>query len=111
MFVLREPIHTMGDWRRPKNGLTKNERGLPLGLLERTLANAGFRVVRRRYHSMPTTARFARLLRLQKPYDKRPLVAADAAMSRLMSWNLHYHRDTLAKKLAPSAVFEVLQKI
>jgi hypothetical protein len=54
---------------------------------------------------MPTTERFARLLKLPKPYNRRVFVAADWAMSTLMSWNLHYHRDTLLKKLAPAQVF------
>jgi SAM-dependent methyltransferase len=111
MFVLREPIHTMGDWRRPRKGLTKNERGLPMGWLQKTLGDIGFRVVRRRHFGMPTTGWLRRLLRLRKPYDERLLVAADAVMSALMAWNLHYHRDTLVKKLAPEYVFYVLQKI
>jgi SAM-dependent methyltransferase len=105
VFVLREPIHTMGDWRRPRRGLTTNERGLPLGWLRTSLADVGLQVFRRRYCAMPTTERFARLLKLPKPYDRRAFVVVDWAMSTLMSWNLHYHRDTLPRKLAPAQVF------
>jgi SAM-dependent methyltransferase len=111
MFVLREPIHTLGDWRRPRKGLTKNERGLPRVWLLQTLEDIGFRVVRRRYCSMRTTERFSQLLKLRKPYNRRTIVVADWVMSELMTWNLHYHRDTLMKKLAPVTIFLVLQKI
>jgi len=111
VFVLREPIHTMGDWRYPRRGLTKNERGLPPDWLHRMLGDTGFRVVRRSYYAVPTTERFARFLGIRMPYNSRAVVAVDAVMSRLLSLNLHYHRDTLVKKLAPTAVFYLLRKV
>ncbi len=110
VLILREPIHTMGDWRRPRRGVTKHERGLPLAWLNKTLEDVGFRTFRRRYCLMPTTERISRLLRLPKPYNRRAIVLLDWAMSDLMSWNLHYHRDTLAKKLAPAQVIMCCDK-
>jgi hypothetical protein len=60
---------------------------------------------------VPTTERFARFLGIRMPYNSRAVVAIDAVMSRLLSLNLHYHRDTLVKKLAPTAVFYLLRKV
>jgi SAM-dependent methyltransferase len=45
-LLLREPIHSMGDWRGPRRGLTKNERGIPIRLLRAIIARAGLTIVR-----------------------------------------------------------------
>ncbi|QQS55456.1 MAG: class I SAM-dependent methyltransferase [Candidatus Competibacteraceae bacterium] len=42
VMLLREPISSMGDWRYPRPGLIKRERGIPLKLLTSILTNAGF---------------------------------------------------------------------
>ncbi|MBX6321656.1 MAG: methyltransferase domain-containing protein [Rhodospirillaceae bacterium] len=110
LFVLREPIQTLGDWRGPRRGLTRNERGFPLSWLDRRLAEAGFRPLRRTLCRFPLIPRVARLLGLRTPYNRRWLVAADRLASAATAWNLHYHRDTLLKKLAPGAVFYLLER-
>jgi len=110
IFLLREPILTMGDWRRPRRGLTCDERGFPLEWLDEQLANESFRVIRRRFCMFPGTHRLAAALRLKPAYNSLPLTIADWLISSMLSWNLHYHRDTIFKKVAPSSVFYVLQK-
>jgi SAM-dependent methyltransferase len=109
VFLMREPVTSMGDWRKPRRGLTPNERGLPLSWLERTLASLGFSVERRSYCMFPATDRIGRTLRTA-PYMSAPLVALDAAMSAASAANYHYHRDTILKKLAPSSVCYILRK-
>ncbi|MBM3453659.1 MAG: class I SAM-dependent methyltransferase [Bacteroidetes bacterium] len=37
MLLIREPIVSMGDWRMPRKGLTKNERGIPLSYFEKII--------------------------------------------------------------------------
>ena len=113
IFVLREPIATMGDWRQPRRGLTRNERGFPLAWLDEKVAEAGFYIMRRRLCMFPATKRLGgilRLLRLGPVYNNRLLTVADWLVSGLFAWNLHYHRDTLLKKVAPVSVFYVLEK-
>src|SRR5690606_37900265 len=44
--LLREPIVSMGDWRRKRGSLTRHERGIPLPLFRRMIAAAGLEVVR-----------------------------------------------------------------
>ena len=44
-FLSREPIISLGDWGRPRRGLTKNERGIPRHLYLKALQDAGFEVV------------------------------------------------------------------
>ena len=108
--LIREPILTMGDWRRPRRGLTRNERGFPLAWLDETIASTGFQVVRRRLCMFPGTKRLARVLPLGPPYNSRLLTMLDWVVSATLSWNLHYHRDTVFKKVAPGSVFYVLEK-
>jgi SAM-dependent methyltransferase len=109
-MVIREPISSMGDWRRPRPGLTKNERGLPPGWLEARAQANGLRIERSTFCLFPLTSRFARSMRLRTAYNSPGLVRLDAMMSRLMHWNLHYYRDSLLKKLAPGAISLVLEK-
>ena len=43
-MLVREPIVTQGDWRYPRRGLTKNERGIPYELFRMIVTNVGFRI-------------------------------------------------------------------
>jgi SAM-dependent methyltransferase len=109
-FVLREPISSMGDWRKPRRGLTANERGLPVKWLEDVLAAKDFVVIRRRFCCFAPLSRLSEKLGIRAPYNRSVLVALDSVLCRLMRWNLHYHRDRLWYKLAPGAVAYVLEK-
>ncbi|WP_084484772.1 methyltransferase domain-containing protein [Methylosinus sp. LW3] len=110
-FILREPISTMGDWTKPRVGLTKNERGLPVKWLDKTLSDAGFVFERRAFCMFPLTGRLANLLGGGNAYSNPKFVAIDKVMSAAMSWNYYYHRDRWFKKIAPSCAFYILRKI
>jgi SAM-dependent methyltransferase len=111
MLILREPICTMGDWTRPRAGLTANERGFPAPWLIATLQRAGFAVIKRSWCVFPAVPRLARLLR--QPgygYNSRALTLLDRVLSQAFAWNIHYHRDRAFKKVAPSAIQIVARK-
>jgi 2-polyprenyl-3-methyl-5-hydroxy-6-metoxy-1,4-benzoquinol methylase len=110
-MILREPICTMGDWRMPRRGLTPNERGFPPAWLDAQTRLAGLRVLRKRYCSFPLTTRLARLFHLEPAYNHAGLVRLDALLSWLTKWNLHYHRDSFFKKIAPLDAAYILQKL
>lgn len=110
LFLLREPIVSMGDWRGPRRNLTKNERGLPLAWLEGELARSGFAIRRRAFCMFPAIPVLARWLGRGSAYASPALVRLDDLASRLMAWNRAYHRDTLAKKLGPRCAFYILEK-
>lgn len=107
-LLLREPITTMGDWKRPRPGLTKNERGLPLQWLDGKLAELGFRVEHRGLCYFPPLIRLAAKVGL-RPFDSTPVVRLDSLLSRLSAFNTRYHRDSFTRKFAPSSVFYVLR--
>jgi SAM-dependent methyltransferase len=110
LFIIREPIHTMGDWSKPRKGLTKNERGFPVDWLERRFTSLKLTILRRSFCMFPTTQRLALLIGAHSGYESFPFVLQDAVLSALMSWNLHYHRDSIFKKFAPWAASYMLEK-
>lgn len=102
--VIREPTISMGDWRRPRPGLTKNERGIPLLLLREMLNRAGFRVLRESRCVFPAVRR----LWPGRPYDSTFAVALDSLLSRLFSFQCAYHPTRWWRRLQPAAAAYVL---
>lgn len=108
-LLLREPVHTMGDWRRPRRGLTPRERGLPRAWLLQQLGEAGFVVQR----SAPCVfAPWVRLVQLVRgnTHASPLLTRVDAVLARLFEPNSTYHRTTWWRKFAPSAQFIVARR-
>ena len=103
------PARTHLNWRKPRVGLTKHERGFPLKWLDSRLTDAGFEIVRRSLCVFPATPRLGNMFGVSA-YSKRGFVLLDQFMSIAMSWNYRYHRDTVFKKLAPSSVFYIVRK-
>ena len=42
--LIREPIVSMGDWTKPRRGLTKRERGVPIQIFRKFIIEAGFKI-------------------------------------------------------------------
>lgn len=109
ILLLREPIHSLGDWREPRPGLTKRERGLPLPWLMKSLAALNFSIRYKQLCMFAPLHRCASLLHVNI-YNNLPLVIIDEIFSSMFSWNLHYWRDTFLKKIAPSSIAIVAEK-
>jgi hypothetical protein len=107
--LLREPTVTMGDWRKPRFGLTARERGIPPPVLERAITRAGFLIVRRTDCVFPLTKRLAKLLRLN-PYNTPGLVQLDILCSRVRMHAHVYHPTKWWHKLQCSSRYFVLRK-
>ena len=108
-LLLREPIVSMGDWRQPRRGLTKRERGIPLCLL-RSRANAsGFEIVHEAVCMFPLTTRLFRW-RKAPVYNSALATLVDHALSSAFAWNVNYHPTTVLQRLRPTSVFLVLRK-
>jgi len=108
-LLLREPIVSMGDWRKPRRGLTQQERGLPPAWLDRTLPEVGFRVRRRSFCNFLPLAVLGDKLGI--PVYARPFwTRLDTAFCRLFPRPGPYHRTRLRHHLSPTSVFFVLEK-
>jgi len=108
-LVLREPIVSMGDWRHPRRGLTKHERGIPLPILEDMVRRCRLAVVRRSLCGFPVTERIFRLIR-RDVYNSRLFAWIDAHISAVFEWNVNYHAQSLLQRFRPTSVFMILQK-
>lgn len=109
LFVLREPISSMGDWRKPRLGLTKNERGLPLPWLDACLEKSGFEPRYRSLCMFPLTSKIASFFG-KKAYQNEKIVQIDKLICSTFGWNYFYHRNSIRKKLGPGCIFSVLEK-
>lgn len=110
LLVLREPISSMGDWRRPRPGLTKNERGLPVSWIKSKLFSLGLTPVQETLCVFPPLRIALMRMGLGRLYYASPVLALDTALSYLMSFNTRYHRVTLWDRFAPAALSAVYRK-
>lgn len=107
--LLREPTHSMGDWRQPRRGLTKNERGIPIEVFRSILLRSGLRVLRETRCIFSLTSRLEPLI--GRPVWTVPvIVRADAWLCSLPLWSKKYHADTLWQRFRPTSVAYVLEK-
>lgn len=107
--LIREPIVSMGNWTRPRHGLTKRERGLPLTPFLAAVDAAGFHAQRRHlcmFTPFQKACRAVGIAAMANPGTIR----ADALLARLFKWNYTYHASWTGKKFTPTSVFLVLRK-
>jgi len=108
-LVLREPIISMGDWRKKRWGLTKRERGIPIKIFREIINNAGFSIDKESLCVFPGIPKICNKLGIIA-YNSRIITSLDSIICKLFSWNLRYHAESVLQKFRPNAVFYVLQK-
>ncbi|GFZ83697.1 hypothetical protein GCM10011531_13300 [Aquaticitalea lipolytica] len=112
VFMLREPIVSMGDWRYPRYGLTKNERGLPIKYLKKNIKVLNFKTISENY-CFTLSSFFSRFTQkfLSKPiYAYKAYVLFDKYLSYCLKWNIKYHTENKFKRVYPQSVFLILKK-
>jgi SAM-dependent methyltransferase len=109
LFLLREPVVSMGDWRIPRRGLTKRERGIPQQLLIQFLREAGLDVRHAARFGFPLFTQLCVRLGVA-PYASPLLTRVDGILSNLFLWNMRYHRTRLVHRFAPTSIYIVAQK-
>jgi SAM-dependent methyltransferase len=107
--LIKEPITSMGDWRLPRKGCTKNERGIPINIFDDIIAKQGFKVLKRHFHEMPLVSKLWTKFHIQV-FNNPAAMYLDRLLSKVFSFNIKYHRRTLLEKLMPNYVFVVLTK-
>ncbi|MGB3722631.1 MAG: methyltransferase domain-containing protein [Pacificimonas sp.] len=109
-LLLREPISWMGDWRQPRRGATRHERGLPLPWLRATMRDLGLDTVKEIPCLFGPLARTASRAGLVAPYRSSAFTRLDGLLCRMTAANSRYRRTRLWHKLAPGAVAAVYKK-
>lgn len=108
-LLLREPTTTMGDWRRPRRGLTLRERGIPRALLLSMVERSGLQVRRARDCVFPPWVRLCGALGIGS-FGSAAAMAVDDLFSRASTWNYAYHRESVCARFAPASLFVVATK-
>jgi len=112
-ILLREPIISMGDWTKTRNGLTTNERGIPLPIFRAIIAQYPLRIINEGL-CFTMTAFFQRTwIKFSKIpiYKYKSYVLLDKWLSKLFFRNLRYHATNKLGRIAPQSVFYVLKKL
>lgn len=110
LLVVREPITSMGDWRRPRRGLTARERGLPWDAVSSIARRAGCTVVEASMIGFGPLVKAATRRPDAMPWNSSLFVGVDGLLSRLSSINYSYHRTSFWRRFAPTMGVWVLQK-
>lgn len=108
-LLVREPTISMGDWNKPRRGLTKRERGIPIDILRKIILGAGFRIVHEQRCMFSLTSRLRYILK-SPVYNSHIALTIDEILCQLFSWNKKYHPINAFDKLRPTAAFYVLGK-
>lgn len=107
-LLVREPTVSMGDWRVPRRGLTKRERGIPLAIFRRIIHAAGLHVIRETRWMCPLTRLLQGRVVRGSAWNSSAAVLLDGVLCRLLSWNKRYHAVHWLHKLRACTVFFVL---
>jgi SAM-dependent methyltransferase len=108
-LLLREPTVSMGDWRMPRNGLTKRERGIPVDILKCIINQTGFKIVSENRFDFSLTSKLKFLTR-KSIYNSMPIILIDRILCSLFLWNKRYHAVNVLQKFRPCSVSFVLKK-
>lgn len=109
-FFLREPCASMGDWRYPRSA-TPNERGISKRYLIDTTKEVGFECAIKPIPIVfePINKLFLKIGILHF-IPLNCLYYLDRIISKILSFNDHYWRDSFYKKLGPSSYAYVFKK-
>jgi len=113
ILLLREPIISMGDWTKPRSGLSSNERGIPLSYLDKIFSNLDVEVIART-HCFTMTYQFQKILAgiLKNPiYSYGWYIRADRLLSSILKANVRYHSEKKRHRIAPSNICVVVRKV
>lgn len=111
-FLVREPIISMGDWRRDRKGLTKNERGIPIKVFKEIIKENNLEIVAENYCFTFTTL----INRIFSKFLKHPVyyynfyLYLDKIISNIFKNNIKYHNRNKFDKFYPQNVYFVLKK-
>ncbi|MBI2799512.1 MAG: class I SAM-dependent methyltransferase [Gammaproteobacteria bacterium] len=108
--LLREPTHSMGDWRKPRRGLTKNERGIPLMIFRNIVRASRFKIVKETKCMFSLMSRLSPLFGGRSVWTSAAIVRIDRILCALPIYSGVYQARHIWQKIRPSAVSFVLIK-
>jgi SAM-dependent methyltransferase len=112
-ILLREPVISMGDWTKPRDGLTANERGIPLPIFRAILAKYPLQIINEGFCFIMTAFFQRSWVKFSKVpiYKFKSYIVLDKWLSKFFCRNLRYHATGKLQRIAPQSVFYVLKKL
>lgn len=112
LVLVEEPIVSMGDWRRPRPGLTTHERGLPLGPLRDSIARSGLTTRALHLTGFGPLVWLVRKLGWRTAYNSELFTWGDwlLAESARRNYSYHSYRNTIRERLRPTSMFAILER-
>ena len=119
ILLVREPIISLGDWRKPRNGLTKRERGIPLTIFRNIIKKTGFTIVNESFCEFSGIDKIFGNPEIDNSsaYNSKAITLLDTVLSYTFRWNIKYHTgpigtnvSSILRKIRPRSVFYVLKK-
>ncbi len=107
--LIREPIVSMGDSRKPRKGLTPRERGLPLPWLLDQLNRIGFATQHQILFQFLPLSIPCDFLKIQ-PYNSPVLTRLDETLCRIFPGSGRYERTRIHHVFSPTSVFLVVKR-
>lgn len=107
--IIREPIVSMGDWSKPRKGLTAFERGIPLNIFQQIIDSTGLNIISENKCMFSITKKLSPVIR-GPVYNSRLAVFLDDILCWFFAWNTTYHATKHWHKLRPTAISYVLQR-
>jgi len=107
-MLVREPIISMGDWRKPRSGLTQNERGIPLRIMRSICESSGFEILSEQLVGHKGIEIIWKLFR-STPWKSKTGIVVDQLVGSMYR-DVRYHRRSAFEKLTPTSAFWVLRK-
>ena len=108
-LLMREPIVSLGDWTKPRKGLTKRERGISENIFEKLIKKNNLKIISKRKIMFPLLRRLN--YKNKKAGNNKLFVYLDYLISKLFYWNDKYHSTREIHKFRPQSVFYVLRKL
>ncbi len=110
LMLIKEPSSAMGDWTRPRPGLTKNERGIAPQWMVRTAAAQGWTLRRLKHCDSGPVRRGAMALGNLQPFNSPTIVALDSIVCAATKFLHRYWRTNPFHKLAPGLAYYVFER-
>lgn len=111
-LLLREPLNSMGDWRKPRTGLTKNERGIPVAHFDNIFKKNNVSVESKKYCFTMTSFLQRKIGKLFKNalYSYKFYIYIDSCLSKIFKFNSRYFATKSLHNIAPNSIFYVVKK-
>jgi SAM-dependent methyltransferase len=110
ILLLREPLSSMGDFRQPRQGCTRYERGIPVDILQSMLRQNDLTEISLAKVMFPPLGKIWDRLVGSSAIASPLGLAMDDLCCRLFAWNVRYRRNSLLRKFAPASAFIVAKK-